>query len=86
MTDTANQFDGFMDSIELKQKQVDRIESARKALAKLLKESYDLTDEEVFVQGSYANNTAVRPIEGGEYDVDIVAVSADEDDWRVPGD
>jgi predicted nucleotidyltransferase len=80
MTDTANQFDGFMDAIELKQKQVDRIESARKSLAKVLKESYDLTDEEVFVQGSYANNTAVRPIEGGEYDVDIVAVSADEDD------
>ncbi|WP_244880731.1 SMODS domain-containing nucleotidyltransferase [Mycolicibacterium gilvum] len=80
MTDTSAQFQEFLNAIELKQKQVDRIESARKSLSDLLKSSYDLTDNEVFVQGSYANGTAVRPVEGGEYDVDIVAVTADEDD------
>ncbi|MBI5336169.1 MAG: nucleotidyltransferase [Mycolicibacterium rufum] len=80
MTDTSEQFDQFLSAIELKQKQVDRIESARNSLTTLLKDWYDITDDEVFVQGSYANNTAVRPIEGGEYDIDIVVVSADDDD------
>lgn len=80
MTDTAAKFQEFLESIELKQKQVDRIESARKSLSDLLKSSYDLTDNEVFVQGSYANGTAVRPVDGGEYDIDIVAVTADEND------
>lgn len=80
MTDTSAQFQEFLEAIELKQKQVDRIESARKSLSDLLKRSYSLTDGEVFVQGSYANGTAVRPVQGGEYDIDIVAVTADEDD------
>lgn len=80
VTDTSDQFDEFLSAIELKQTQVDRIESARSSLTTLLKDSYDLTDDEVFVQGSYANNTAVRPIEGGEYDIDIVVISADDDD------
>ncbi|ORB85962.1 nucleotidyltransferase [Mycobacterium kansasii] len=80
MTDTSTQFQEFLEGIELKQKQVDRIESARKSLSDVLKSSYGLTDNEVFVQGSYANGTAVRPVEGGEYDIDIVAVTADEND------
>lgn len=80
MTGTEKQFDDFVDAIKLKQTQVDRIESARKSLTKLLKESFDLADDDVFVQGSYANDTAVRPIEGGEYDIDIVVVTADDED------
>lgn len=80
MIGTSAQFQEFLEAIELKQKQVDRIESARASLTDVLKNSYGLTDAEVFVQGSYANGTAVRPVEGGEYDVDIVAVAAGEDD------
>lgn len=80
MTDTSAQFQEFLEAIELKQTQVDRIESARKSLSDLLKSSYELTDNEVFVQGSYANGTAVRPVLGGEYDIDIVAVTAGGDD------
>ncbi|BBZ06872.1 hypothetical protein MDOR_10410 [Mycolicibacterium doricum] len=79
-TDTSTQFAEFADAIKLKQTQVERIESARTSLTKLLKESYDLSEDDVFVQGSYANNTAVRPVEGGEYDIDIVVVSADSEE------
>lgn len=80
MTDTSTQFQEFLEAIELKQKQVNRIESARTSLTDLLKSSYGLTDDEVFVQGSYANGTAVRPIKGGEYDIDIIALTADAGD------
>jgi hypothetical protein len=38
----------------------------------------------VFLQGSYANGTAVKPVEGGEYDVDIICISAADDD-SAPG-
>lgn len=69
-------FDGFLDNIVLRQSQVDRIESASGTLQKYLRSYFDLTIEDVFLQGSYANGTAVRPIAGGEYDVDVVCVSA----------
>lgn len=80
MIDTSVQFQEFLEEIELKQKQVDRIESARNSLSDLLKSTYSLNDNGVFVQGSYANGTAIRPVVGGEYDIDIVAVTADEGD------
>lgn len=76
MTDIQSQFDAFLDEISLGQKQVDRIESAATTLRSFLKERYRLGDTAVFLQGSYANGTAVKPVEGGEYDVDIVCVCA----------
>lgn len=80
MIDASEQFQEFLEAIGLKQKQVDRIQSAQKSLSDLLKESYGLTDNGVFLQGSFANGTAVRPVEGGEYDIDLVAVTATDDD------
>ena len=65
-------FDEFLDNITLRQSQVDRIENASRALRTYLKSTYGWNDDEVFLQGSYANGTAVRPLAGGEYDVDIV--------------
>jgi hypothetical protein len=69
-----------MESIELTQTQVDRIESARKSLSSELERAFGLRSDEVFTQGSFANGTAVRPVDGGHYDVDIVAATAEDDD------
>jgi hypothetical protein len=80
MIDTGPQFQQFMESIELTQTQVDRIESARKSLSSELEKAFGLRGEEVFAQGSFANGTAVRPVEGGQYDVDIVAATANDGD------
>ncbi|WP_338773070.1 nucleotidyltransferase [Nocardia vulneris] len=73
-------FDAFLDSILLRQKQVDRINSASDTLMGFLADHYELGSEDVFLQGSYANGTIVKPVAGGEYDVDIVCVSASENE------
>ncbi|MFD9740627.1 cyclic GMP-AMP synthase DncV-like nucleotidyltransferase [Umezawaea sp. NPDC059074] len=73
-------FSRFVEDISLGVKQVGRIESASSTLLKFLREQYGLTVSEVFLQGSYANGTAVKPVKGGEYDVDIVCISAGEAD------
>ncbi|WP_280214810.1 SMODS domain-containing nucleotidyltransferase [Nocardia cyriacigeorgica] len=72
-------FDTFLKQISLGQKQRDRIESASNALIDFLSDQYELSSGDVFLQGSYVNGTAVKPIEGGEYDVDIVCVCATAD-------
>ncbi|AWO85110.1 nucleotidyltransferase [Gordonia terrae] len=73
-------FTSFVEKISLGQKQVDRIESSSSTLMKYLRDTYNLTDEQVFLQGSYANGTAVKPVDGGEYDVDIICVCASTED------
>ncbi|MET8776603.1 nucleotidyltransferase [Nocardia sp. NPDC004654] len=73
-------FAKFLDDISLKQRQVDRITSASNALIDFLQKAYSLSNEEIFLQGSYANGTAVKPVDGGEYDVDIVCVSVKHDE------
>jgi tRNA nucleotidyltransferase (CCA-adding enzyme) len=76
-------FGKFIEKISLGQRQVQRIESASTTLVTYLRGYYDLTNAQVFLQGSYANGTAVKPVDRGEYDVDIVCVSASEADTAV---
>lgn len=61
MSDIQSHFDTFLDEISLGQTQVDRIESASNTLRNFLTEHYGLSDADVFLQGSYANGTAVKP-------------------------
>ncbi|WP_280483617.1 SMODS domain-containing nucleotidyltransferase [Nocardia farcinica] len=72
-------FDAFLGKISLGQTQIDRIKSASDTLITFLSDRYELTTDDVFLQGSYANGTAVKPVDGGEYDVDIVCICASED-------
>jgi predicted nucleotidyltransferase len=68
-------FNTFYDKIELPALSEQRICSAWARLHELLTSAYGLPDTEVFLQGSYANDTAVRPCdEDGELDIDLVAV------------
>lgn len=67
-------FDTFLGNISLPPKAVARIESAGAALSRYLVQTYDVPAEAVFLQGSYANNTAIRPSDGGEYDVDVICI------------
>lgn len=75
--DLSEFFEHFHANISLGQKQIDRIDSAVSAISEFLRDKLDISENAVFVQGSYANHTAIVPVEGGEYDVDIVSVHLD---------
>jgi hypothetical protein len=75
----ADAFDTFHDAIVLGQEQTERIDSASQYLAQYLHNHYSVAKDQVFLQGSYPNGTAVKPDperDGGEYDVDLVSISA----------
>jgi hypothetical protein len=50
------------------------MDSAARTISDFLQKSYDLPPANFFLQGSYPNGTAVEPVDGGEYDLDIVGV------------
>lgn len=79
-----DEFEDFFQKIQLGNSQRERIESAIDALSNYLIKQYELISDDVFVQGSFTTETAVKPSpslgEEGEYDVDIVIFSAAEDD------
>jgi hypothetical protein len=72
-------FKKFDEMITLDGKQAERMEKASEMLMAFLVDRFNLATGDVFVQGSYPNGTAVEPVDGGEYDVDIVCVSVDGD-------
>lgn len=74
-------FDKFIENIELGTKQTDRFDSAIGSLTDFISDTYNIPKVDIFVQGSYANGTAVKPapsLKDGEYDVDLVAMTADQ--------
>lgn len=73
-------FDGFDEAISLGDAQVERMERAWETLRALLTSGLGVSPKGVFLQGSYANGTAVVPPAGGEYDVDVVCAWSDESD------
>ena len=79
MTNCSVQFETFIDRISLKQRHIDRIESATNGLTSHLSQRMGVAEDAIFTQGSYANGTAVRPPESGAYDVDLIIQSADAD-------
>ena len=72
--DLSAHFQQFLDRISLGEPQIGRINSASDTVSDFLIRRYSLTRRDVFLQGSYANGTAIEPVEGGEYDVDLVGV------------
>jgi predicted nucleotidyltransferase len=68
-------FAQFHDRIALSPLSEERINRAWGRLHGYLVEKFDLADVFVYIQGSYANDTAVKPADAeGEYDLDIVSV------------
>jgi hypothetical protein len=72
--DLSAYFDLFLENVSLGDPQVPRIDRAARTVSEFLTNSYAISNQYVFLQGSYPNGTAVEPVEDGEYDVDIVAV------------
>jgi Second Messenger Oligonucleotide or Dinucleotide Synthetase domain len=80
MSRLNNAFAQFHDSIQLTTLSEGRINSAWGRLHDYLHEKYGGVSPDVFIQGSYANDTAVKPAdESGEYDLDIVCVYGEPD-------
>lgn len=77
--DLDHDFDAFLEKLQLDAKQVDRMNSAEQTLSDRLCAHFELSPEDVFLQGSYANGGAIKPrpsADDGEYDVDLVVVCA----------
>src|ERR1700722_8747616 len=72
--DLSAYFEQFLSAVSLGEPQVGRMESASRTVGAFLVDKYGIPSGDVFLQGSYANGTAIEPVAGGEYDVDIVAV------------
>lgn len=70
-------FGRFHEKIALTALSEERVNLAWGRLHDHLTAAYGLPDTHVFIQGSYANDTAVRPADsGGEYDLDLVCLCA----------
>jgi hypothetical protein len=77
------QFDKFLVTISLTATQKQRIESAVQSLRNYLAAFFELDESGVFVQGSYATNSAIKPAptnDDGEYDVDLMVVCGNVND------
>lgn len=70
-------FDDFYEEIQLDALPEGRISDAWNRLQNYLVNRLGLPAADVFLQGSYANDTSVQPVKGGEYDLDVVAICAD---------
>jgi hypothetical protein len=78
-TNITSYFEDFLKNISLGRIQLKRMDVAANAVESFLINSYGLDAQKVFVQGSYANKTVVKPINNGEYDIDVVAICCDTD-------
>ncbi len=81
--DLASYFDKFVKEISLDKSRLKRMSRAAATLRELLVEEYGLPPADEFLQGSYPNNTVIEPVEGGEYDIDMVAICVNQ---NVTGD
>lgn len=72
--DLSGNFDRFIMAISLDKRHLSRMDSAAGVLQDFLVKEYGLASADVFLQGSYPNHTVIEPVEGGEYDIDLVAV------------
>jgi predicted nucleotidyltransferase len=76
-------FEQFLDKLQLDRQQVERINSAEQTLSERLRKHFGLKAEDTFLQGSYANGSAIKPppsATDGEYDIDLVVISAGPDE------
>ena len=72
--DLSAYFSQFLENISLGDPQVPRMSRAAETVVGFLRTSYGLPAANFFLQGSFPNGTSVEPVDGGEYDVDVVAV------------
>ena len=75
--DLSLYFDQFIRSITLGEPQVSRMNSAANTINHYLSQAYGVPLGSITMQGSYANGTAVEPVDGGEYDVDLICECVD---------
>lgn len=72
--DLSGSFARFDRDISLGEPQVSRLQSASVAISDFLASAYGIPQANTFMQGSFPNGTAVEPVEGGEYDLDLVSI------------
>lgn len=80
---TDDRFDRFDESIQLSVTERERVEGALGRLTEHLLGQYEISEGDIFTQGSFANGTVIRPIKDRDFDVDVVVVCAKENE--APG-
>ncbi len=74
--DVSAQFSDFVAAIQLDGQPIERINTAIRGITTVAVAALDIEEDDVIVQGSFANGTAVEPVNGG-YDVDLVLPCVD---------
>ena len=69
--DVSTQFTNFIETIRLDGQPKERIQSAIRAITAIATNNLDREEADIIVQGSFANGTAIEPVDGA-YDVDLV--------------
>lgn len=69
--DVSTQFTDFIETIRLDGQPKERIRSAIGAITTVAAKHLEVEEADIIVQGSFANGTAIEPVDGA-YDVDLV--------------
>lgn len=65
-------FEEFHEAICLTQTQRDRLDSAQRGVSTTLIRELGVAEDAIRLQGSYATGTTIRPLDGDEFDIDLV--------------
>ena len=81
MSHSSEAFDALLNKLALTSTQQETIDSAVSGVITALVNGIEnVTEDSISLQGSVASNTAIKPIRGGSYDVDLIAHSAEVED------
>lgn len=87
MTARVREFNAFLrDHVNLNQTRVDTLQSRVTALADFLVEDSDIAaivTEELKPQGSFAHKTIIRPLQGNDFDADVLLPMEEQSDWKA---
>ncbi|WP_081631166.1 nucleotidyltransferase [Methylobacterium sp. 77] len=77
-------FTNFLrDTVNLNQTRIDDLDSSVEAIKKFVRESnWEPRVWKFIEQGSWAHNTIIRPVEGGEFDADLLVIVEPIDGWN----
>lgn len=81
----TNHFADFLrDTVNLNQTRIDTLESSIEAIESFIKNSdWKPRVWKFFEQGSWAHNTIIRPVEGGEFDADLLVIVEPVEGWAA---
>ena len=76
--------DFLRDTVNLNQTRIDNLEASVESIKKFIKESdWQPRIWKYFEQGSWAHKTIIRPVEGSEFDADLLVIVEPVENWTA---